>query len=63
MNEIKEQAMKLRIFLLLLISTLVLSACGEKKLDESITLLNQNKEEVNFPLEKPALFFFITSYT
>jgi hypothetical protein len=55
--------MKLKIFLLLLISALLLSACGEKKLDESITLLNQNKEEISFPLEKPTLFFFITSYT
>lgn len=55
--------MKLKMFVLLLISVLVLSACGEKKLDESITLLNQNKEEITFPLEKPALLFFITSYT
>jgi hypothetical protein len=55
--------MKLKIFLLLLISILLLAACGDKKLDQSITLLNQNKEEISFPLEKPTLFFFITSYT
>jgi hypothetical protein len=50
-------------FLLFLISALLVTGCGEKQLDESITLLNQNKEEISFPLEKPALFFFITSYT
>jgi hypothetical protein len=61
--DIKEQPMKLKMFVLLLITVLLLSACGEKKLDKSITLLNQNSEEISFPLEKPALFFFITSYT
>lgn len=62
-KEIKELYMKLKIFLLLLISVLFLSACGDKKLNDSITLLNQDKEEISFPLEKPTLFFFITSYT
>lgn len=55
--------MKFKMIILLLITVLFLSACGEKKLDESITLLNQNKEEITFPFEKPTLFFFITSYT
>jgi hypothetical protein len=62
-KETKELYMKLKLFLLLLISVLFLAACGDKKLDKSITLLNQNKEEISFPLEKPTLFFFITSYT
>jgi hypothetical protein len=55
--------MRLKMFVLLLVTVLLLTACGEKRLNESITLLNQNKEEISFPLEKPALLFFITSYT
>ena len=55
--------MKLRIMLLVLIAVFVLSACGQKTLDEPITLLNNHQEEVTFPLEKPTVFFFLTSYT
>jgi hypothetical protein len=55
--------MRLKMFVLLLVTVLLLTACGEKELNESITLLNQNKEEISFPLKKPALLFFITSYT
>ncbi|WP_169891132.1 hypothetical protein [Litchfieldia alkalitelluris] len=50
--------------LIALISMLViLTACGQPQLKESMTLLNQQKEEVTFPQEKPTLFFFITTYT
>jgi hypothetical protein len=55
--------MKFKLFILCLISLMVLSACGPKTLEKPITLLNQNNEDVTFPLEKPTLFFFITSYT
>lgn len=55
--------MKQKILFLLLISVLVLTACGQAKLEEDITLLDQNGNEVTFPSEKPALFFFITTYT
>jgi uncharacterized lipoprotein YajG len=55
--------MKSKVVLLMLMSIFILAACGQKSLSEPITLLNQNQEEVNFPSEKPALFFFITTYT
>ena len=55
--------MKTRILVLFLISILVLTACGQKTLSEPITLFNNDKEEITFPLEKPTVFFFITSYT
>jgi hypothetical protein len=29
---------------------------------EPITLLNHEQKEVTFPLEKPTVFFFITTY-
>ncbi|MEH7253253.1 hypothetical protein V7111_14090 [Neobacillus niacini] len=55
--------MKSRIMVLSLIAIFVLSACGQKTLGEPITLLNNKQEEVTFPLEKPTVFFFLTSYT
>ncbi|WP_192913058.1 lipoprotein [Bacillus mesophilum] len=55
--------MKKRFALLILLATLILSACGQKSLSEPMTLLNQNQEEVTFPSDKPAVFFFITTYT
>lgn len=32
-------------------------------MEESISLVNQNNEEVTFPTGEPVVFFFITSYT
>lgn len=58
----KENEMRLKLLLLFLTSVLILSACGQQKMDP-VTLLNHNGEEVTFPAEKPAVFFFITSYT
>ncbi|MEH7248893.1 lipoprotein [Neobacillus niacini] len=55
--------MKQRIIFLFLLSILVLTACGQKTLSKPITLLNHEQEEITFPLEKPTVFFFITSYT
>lgn len=55
--------MKPKLIIMFLFSILVLSACGQKTLSEPITLLNQDQQEVTFPLEKPTVFFFITSYT
>lgn len=47
----------------MLLSVLVLAGCGQTKLEENMTLLNQDKNEITFPQEKPTLFFFITTYT
>jgi hypothetical protein len=55
--------MKLKLFIPFLIALLLLSACGQGQMDESVTLLNQDKEEVTFPTGEPVVFFFITSYT
>ncbi|WP_338469500.1 lipoprotein [Niallia sp. XMNu-256] len=48
---------------LLLIAILLLAACGQKGLAEPVTLLNHEEKQVTFPLEKPTLFFFLTTYT
>ncbi|WP_456276786.1 hypothetical protein [Bacillus sp. AK128] len=42
---------------------LLLAACGNPSIDESITLQNQTGEEVTFPSDKPVVFFFMTTYT
>jgi hypothetical protein len=55
--------MKLRIFLIVAAAMLVLAACGTKTIDESVTLLDEENNEVNFPQEKPVLLFFMTTYT
>jgi hypothetical protein len=55
--------MKFKLMVLVLISILLITACGQKTLSEPITLHNQDQKEVTFPLEKPTVFFFITSYT
>ncbi|MCM3691298.1 lipoprotein [Neobacillus niacini] len=55
--------MKFKLMVLVLISILLITACGQKTLNEPITLHNQDQQKVTFPLEKPTLFFFITSYT
>ncbi|WP_176215267.1 hypothetical protein [Cytobacillus gottheilii] len=55
--------MKTRLFLSIILAMLIVSACGQKSLSEPMTLLNQNQEEVTFPSDKPAVFFFITTYT
>lgn len=48
---------------LLLLFTLLLSACGASKIEEPITLQDHAGNEVTFPQEKPVIFFFITTYT
>ena len=55
--------MKLKIFLLVIVAMFILAACGPKSIDESITLLDHENNDVTFPQEKPVLFFFITTYT
>ncbi|WP_181833208.1 hypothetical protein [Bacillus taeanensis] len=55
--------MKTKLIFLLLSAVLVLAACGDKKVEEQMTLLDHEKNEVTFPQEKPTLFFFITTYT
>ena len=49
--------MKLKIFLIVAAAMLVLAACGTKRIDESITLLDHENNEVTFPQEKPFLFY------
>ena len=55
--------MKLRIFLIVAAAMFILAACGTKTIDESITLLDDENNEVKFPQEKPVLLFFMTTYT
>ena len=55
--------MKLKIFLIVAAAMLVLAACGPKTIEESITLLDHENNEVSFPQEKPVLLFFMTTYT
>ncbi|MBY0148023.1 lipoprotein [Neobacillus niacini] len=55
--------MKSKKLVFFLLSMLLLTACGQKTLSEPITLHNQDNKEITFPLEKPTVFFFITSYT
>jgi hypothetical protein len=55
--------MKSKKIVFFLLSMLLLTACGQKTLSEPITLQNQDQKEITFPLEKPTVFFFITSYT
>ena len=55
--------MKSKKLVFFLLSMLLLAACGQKTLSEPITLHNQAQKEITFPLEKPTVFFFITSYT
>lgn len=54
--------MRLKILLVVIMAIFFLAACGSKTIDESITLLNHEKNEVAFPQEKPVLLFFITTY-
>ncbi|PWW32036.1 hypothetical protein DFO73_101296 [Cytobacillus oceanisediminis] len=55
--------MRSKLMLLAAIVLLVLTACGQDKAEDPITLKDQNSNEVTFPQDKPALFFFITTYT
>ncbi len=54
--------MKIKLLITAILAVFLLSACGSKGLDKPLTLLNHNQEEVTFPLQKPTVFFFITSY-
>ena len=55
--------MKCRWLALILLIFLWLAACGQKGLDEPVTLINHEEKEVTLPQEKPVLFFFLTTYT
>lgn len=54
--------MKLKIALLLLAVLFFITACAAK-VDKTITLMDHEGNEVDFPREKPVLFFFLTTYT
>ncbi|WP_394231950.1 hypothetical protein [Niallia oryzisoli] len=55
--------MKIKLFLFVAAVMLLLAACGPKTIDESITLLDHEKNDVTIPQEKPVLLFYITTYT
>jgi uncharacterized protein YcfL len=56
--------LRLKILLFLTITVLVLAGCSSSSENiESISLMNQEKQTVSFPQDKPVLFFFITTYT
>ena len=55
--------MKWRWLALILLIFLFLAACGQKGLEEPVTLINHEEKEVTLPQEKPVLFFFLTTYT
>lgn len=55
--------MKTKYAIILLVFTLLLSACGANKVHEPITVLDHAGNEVTFPQDKPVIFFFITTYT
>ncbi|WP_246943011.1 hypothetical protein [Bacillus pinisoli] len=42
---------------------LILAGCGQESIKGSMTLQNQNGEEVSFPSDEPVVFFFMTTYT
>ena len=47
----------------LILLIFLLAACGQKGLEEPVTLINHEEKEVTLPQEKPVLFFFLTTYT
>ena len=55
--------MKWKWLALILLLFLFLAACGQKGLEEPVTLINHEEKEVTLPQEKPVLFFFLTTYT
>jgi major membrane immunogen (membrane-anchored lipoprotein) len=55
--------MKTKLLFIFLATLLLLTACGLKKMDGTLKLVDQNNKEITFPQDKPAVFFFITTYT
>ncbi|MGG7619143.1 hypothetical protein [Bacillus coreaensis] len=55
--------MKTKRFFILLAFVLLLTGCGQEKMEGTMSLVDQNNKEITFPQEKPTLFFFITTYT
>ena len=55
--------MKLKLWLIAAVAVLLLAACGQKSIDESITLHDHENNEVTIPQDKPVLLFFITTYS
>lgn len=53
--------MRLKMFLIAA-AMLLLAACAPKSMEESITLLDHEKNEVTVPQDQPVLLFFITTY-
>jgi hypothetical protein len=52
------------IIIVLFLGIFLLTQVGKnEKADGPITLLDHNSKEVTFPLEKPTLFFYLTTYT
>jgi peroxiredoxin len=55
--------MKLKLWLIAAVAVFLLAACGQKSIDESITLHDHENNEVTIPQDKPVLLFFITTYS
>lgn len=54
--------MKLKLWLIAAAAILLLAACGQKSIEESVTLHDHENNEVIIPQDKPVLLFFITAY-
>ena len=55
--------MKYKIFVFIVMVMMLLTACGQNTIEQSLTLRDQNENEITFPSDTPILFFFITTYT
>lgn len=55
--------MKRKSLAFIVIVMLLLTACGQNKIEQSLTLQDQNENEITLPSDTPTLFFFITTYS
>lgn len=55
--------MKRKLVFVFVVLILLLTACGQKGVNNPVTLRDHENNEVTFPQEEPVLFFFITTYT
>ena len=53
--------MKYKILVFIVMVMMLLTACGQNTIEQSLTLRDQNENEVTFPSDTPTLFFFITT--
>ena len=55
--------MKHKTLVFIVMVMMLLTACGQNTIEQSLTLRDQNENEITFPSDTPTLFFFITTYT